>query len=754
MVRDHRKIAAILAADVVDYSRLMAADEAATLAALAIRRSLFDEQVCAFDGRVFGSVGDSLMAEFRSAVNAVECALAIQDRIATENAAQPAERRMSLRIGVNLGDIIESGDTVAGDAVNVAARLQALAKPGGVLISGTVYDQVHLKLPARFIAAGSRHVKNIPEPVRTFEVLPAAAPGIAGRIGTGFARIASRRVVRAVAIGGALGIALGLGLFWRELPVPATGGNLGELLDDRAPLPNSIGVLPFVNMSGDPGDDYLGDGIADELSNRLAKIPELRVASRTSTFAFRGKDIGANEIASQLGVTYIVEGSVLRVGDRVRVNASLIEGADGSNRWSNSYESAPGDFFAIEQDLVRKVITALELVLGTRAGAAAGTERQGSVAANDFFLQGLAYLRAPKSAKSLGAAEQLFRRALAEQPDFARAQAGLCETLVERYTQERQPSHVTDAEVACDSAEALDRTAQEVHVAVGRLRLATGKSAEAELAFRDALALVPQSSDVLIGLGEALEAGGKFDEAETTYQRAIAAQPRYAAANIAYGNFLFSRGKPADAIRPYEQATLFAPDSPHAFNNLGGAYLYLGEFDKAADAFTRSLELDPRRGSYSNLGTVQYYRGKYGEAAGWFRKAVELTPADNRLWGNLADAVYFESNSQAAEPSYRKALELADAELAINPKLAVNQALAAYYLTRLGDTTRAKERIAIALAEGESDNSVHFYAAVAELGLGNRTQALAHARRARELGYPDVLMRADPLLGEIRAKIQ
>src|SRR5918993_3063110 len=199
MARDSRKIAAILAADVVDYSRLMGADEAGTLAALAIRRAIFDTGVREFDGRVFGSVGDSLMAEFASAVNAVECAEAIQGAIADENAAMPAGARMRLRIGINLGDVIQGPDGVAGDAVNVAARLQALAKPGGVLISGTVYDQVHLKVPARYADAGTRRVKNIEEPVRTFEVLP-APQGAAARIGAAFAHFSARRPVRIAAI--------------------------------------------------------------------------------------------------------------------------------------------------------------------------------------------------------------------------------------------------------------------------------------------------------------------------------------------------------------------------------------------------------------------------------------------------------------------------------------------------------------------------------------------------------------------------
>ena len=187
MVKDSRKIAAILAADVVEYSRLMGADEPGTLAALKIRRAVFDELVKEFDGREFGSVGDSLMAEFPSAVNAVLCAQAIQQRTEEENASLPAARRMHLRIGVNLGDVIEENGSAFGDAVNVAARLQSLAKPGGLLISRSVYDQVHLKVQARFIDAGTRQVKNIEEPVRTFEVLPAEAAGFAGRI-SGFLR--------------------------------------------------------------------------------------------------------------------------------------------------------------------------------------------------------------------------------------------------------------------------------------------------------------------------------------------------------------------------------------------------------------------------------------------------------------------------------------------------------------------------------------------------------------------------------------
>ena len=755
MVKDSRRIAAILAADVVDYSRLTASDEAGALAALKVRRALFDALVAEFGGHVFGSVGDSLMAEFPSAVNAVLCAFDIQASTEKENARLTASRQMRLRIGVNLGDVIEEGGSAFGDTVNVAGRLQALAKPGGIVISGPVYDQVHGKIPARFVAAGLRQVKNIREPVNTYEVIPGSPAGIRGSIAEAFGSAASRRVRRAVFVVAALAITLALGLFWREVPVSMTGERLGDLLDSEGgdSGPKSIAVLPFVNMSGDPGNDYLGEGLAEELSNRLARIPGLRVAARTSTFAFKGKDIGVREIAEQLGVSYVLEGSVRRESGRIRVNAALVERANGASRWSNTYESPAIDFFQIESDISNRVITALELVLGTRPDEPSTPRSRDNVVAYDYFLQGLAYLRQPKSERTLEAAEQLFGRALAEQPDFARAQAGLCETRVEFYAIERLPVHVTAAEEACNKAVALDSTAQEVHEAVGRLRLATGDAEEAEAAYRQALALVPQSPDVLIGLASALAAGGKSTEAEATYQRAIAAQPRYAIAHLQLGNFLFTQGRALDAVPAYERATILAPDNPNAFNNLGSAYLHLGQFDKAAAAFSRSLGIEPRRAGYSNTGTVQYYLGHHREAVAMFRKAIELAPADHRLWGNLADALRFDAQPAAATDAYRHALELAEGELAINPRHAVNQAQAAYYAIRLGDKQRARRGIDAALAEGEASNYVHYYVALAELGLGERDKAVAHARRARELGYPETLLQAAPELGEIRSII-
>ena len=516
--------------------------------------------------------------------------------------------------------------------------------------------------------------------------------------------------------------------------------------------PNSLAVLPFLNMTGDPANDYLGDGLADEIQHRLSRVQGLTVAARRSAFAFKGKADDVRDIADALGVAYVIEGTIRRQGERVRVIATLIDRSTGKNRWSYSYEST-GDFFAIEDDIGTKVLAELGHVLGIDPESAPSQSRVGGVAAYDLYLQGLYYLRQPRSAKSLAAAEDLFRRALAENEGFARAEAGLCQAFVERFALERDPTRVAAAEEACERARLHDPDAQEVHEAIGRLRLATGDAAVAESAFRQALAIVPGSPDALIGLASALAAVGRVEDAEQAYRQAIAAQPRYGASHTAYGKFLYSRGRNKEAIAAYEQGTILMPDNPDAFSNLGVAYFLAGDFERAGRALKHALEIEPRRGGYTNYGSLQYYRGHFAEAEALFRKALEFAPADNRLWGNLADAMRFDGKPDQARDAYRRALELADGELTVNPNHAVNQALAAYYAIQLGDRERARKGIAAALPEGDGDPYVHYYVALAELGLGDKSKAVAHVRRARELGYPEAMLKAAPELGDLRNTI-
>ena len=505
-------------------------------------------------------------------------------------------------------------------------------------------------------------------------------------------------------------------------------------------------------MTGDPAVDYLGDGLAEELIHRLSGVPQLRVAPRRSAFAYKGKDVDVRGIADALGVSYVVEGSIRRQGDVVRVNASLVDRATGTNRWSDSYASS-GDYLSIEDKIGTQVLAALERVLSIDAQAAPAPPSVGDIAAHDFYLQGLSYLRQPRSARTLDAAEELFQRSLIKEPDFARAQAGLCQARVERYLLERVPAHVALAEESCEQAQVLDATAYEVHEAVGNLRLVTGNAAEAEAAYRRALAIVPESPDALIGLAAAQADGNRPVEAEATLKRAIALQPSYAASHMEYGSLLFQQGRAQAAIESYQRATSLEPDNPSALNNLGVAYLFVGDFDRSTEALSRALSIQPRQATYSNIGTGLYYRGRFGEAARMFRKAIELAPADHRLWGNLADALLFDGNADGARHAYVRALELAEGELAVNPNHGVNQAQTAYYASRLRRGDRARQCIENALATGESDNEMHYYVGLALLGLGDRERAVLHVQRARELGRPDAFLDSAPELADIRTMI-
>ena len=623
--RDSRIIAAILAADVVDYSRLMGVDEAGTLAALATRRTIFDTFVREFDGRVFGSVGDSLMAQFASAVHAVQCAQAIQGAFANENAAVPAATQMRLRIAVNLGDVMENEDGVAGDAVNIAARLQALAKPGGILISGTVYDQVHLKVPARYADAGKRRVKNIAETVRTFEVLP--APESAGdRARVAFERFTSRRGVRTAALAAAFATVAAVALFWREIPLPLGGRSLGEVLAPAHVAANTIAVLPFINMTGDPSVDYLGDGIAEELQHRLSRVAGLRVAARRSAFAFKGKDVDVRSIADALDVSYVVEGSIRRQGNLVRVNAALVDRATGANRWSNSYASS-GDYLSIENKIGTQVLVALERVLGVDAKDVPAPARDGDIAAYDLLPPG-AFVSAQAEEHAHARCGGAAVPAIARGGSGFRPRPGwtLRDSSRALFCSSACPAHVAAAEAACALAQSLDATAYEVHEAVGSLRLVTGEAAEAEAAYRRALAIVPESPDALIGLAAALAEGGDAEQAERTLESAIAVQPRYAASHVAYGSFLFRQGRTRDAIAPCAaRHRCSTPDNP-AHSTIWARVPVHAAISTGCRCILAFACLEPTRAELLEYRHgVSITTAGISDAAEMFRKATELS---------------------------------------------------------------------------------------------------------------------------------
>src|SRR5436309_8486126 len=373
-----RKLVAILSADVQGYSRLMGEDEVGTLRRLTAYREVTDALIQHHRGRIVGTAGDSILAEFASAVEAVQCAAAIQQALKTKNTDLPAERRMEFRIGINVGDVIVEGPQIYGDGVNIAARLEALAEGGGICLSGTVYDQIENKLALGYEYLGEQTVKNIAKPVRVYRVRDAAASAPAQ---------ASRKETA-----------------------------------PRLPLPDkpSILVLPFVNMSNDPEQEYFSDGITEDITTDLSKISNLFVISRNSAFTYKGKAVKVRDISREMGVRYVLEGSVRKAGERVRISAQLIDATTDHHLWAERYDRPLTDIFAVQDEIVQKMVTTLKLQLSVREQGLLVRRAQENLEAYEAFLRGLTYFyRLTKEGNAQ--ARQLFEQAVALDPAYAEA---------------------------------------------------------------------------------------------------------------------------------------------------------------------------------------------------------------------------------------------------------------------------------------------------------------------------------------------
>ena len=384
---DKRKLVAILSADVVGYSRMMGADESGTLAALKTHRNeLVDPKIAEHNGRIVKLMGDGLLAEFASAVDAVRCAVAIQRAMAERNTEVPEDRRFLFRVGVNVGDVIIEGDDIYGDGVNVAARLQEIAEPGEIHISRTARDHVRDKLDIPLEDLGERAVKNIARPVRVFRVVTDGASGRAPQRRRPPPGGQQRRAMLvAAAISAAILLAvLGWQRPWSPELQPASVARMAFPLPDKP----SIAVLPFANLSGDPEQEYFADGITEDIITALSRFAGIFVISRNSVYTYKGKPAKVQRVSEELGVRYVLEGTVQRAGDRVRVHAQLIDATKGHHLWAERIDSAESDVFALQDEVTQKIVAALAVEV--TAAEAERVKRKDTVkfTAYDYVLRG------------------------------------------------------------------------------------------------------------------------------------------------------------------------------------------------------------------------------------------------------------------------------------------------------------------------------------------------------------------------------
>jgi len=421
-----RRLAAILSADAVGYSRLMQENEEATIRTIKIFRLAIKVLVEDYRGHVVDFPGDNILAEFSSVVDAVNCAVEIQRELAERNAVLPENRRMQFRIGVNLGDVVEDGDRIYGDGINIAARMESLAKAAGICISGTVYDAVERKLGLEYEYLGKKEVKNIEKPVRVYRVL--SFPGAAAHrvvrakreVGTAWRNMFVVVVTLLV-----LGVAAVVvwNYYQRLLALPVEVASV-EKMDFPLPEKPSIAVLPFVNMSDDTEQEYFSDGITDDLITDLSKVAGLFVIARNSVFTYKKKPVKVQQVAQELGVRYVLEGSVRKAGEQVRINAQLIDATTGQHLWAERYDGPIGDVFTVQDRITGKIVTALAVKLTASERKRVTRKHTGNIAAHDAFLQGRQYY-VRRTPDDWVKAVSYFKRAVELDPNYGRAYAAL-----------------------------------------------------------------------------------------------------------------------------------------------------------------------------------------------------------------------------------------------------------------------------------------------------------------------------------------
>jgi adenylate cyclase len=508
--RVQRRLAAILAADVVGYSRLMAADEAGTLAALrAHRADLFDPKVAEHGGRTVKLMGDGALVEFASVVDAVECAVAIQEGTRAINAGLPDDKRIVLRVGINVGDVILEGDDIYGDGVNIAARLEGIAEPGGIAISEDAWRQVHGKVKAGFVDLGEKSLKNIARPVRIYRV-----------------EFGQEGAKQSVEPGWALS----------EQP--------------------SIAVLPFQNMSGDSEQDYFCDGLVEDIITTLSKLGGLRVIARNSTFVYKGRSVDVREAAKQLGVRYVLEGSVRKSGNRVRITAQLIDARDGAHVWAERYDRAVDDIFAIQDEITVVLATEMQVKLTEGEQARLRCTTTSNIEAWNCWVQGLSHFRQSLSREQMGQARRYWEKALALDSNSAvlNAMLGFIHCLDGRFGWwDDRDTALGKARSYADRALEIEPSNADAHTTLSILLLAERRFEEAVACARRAVELAPGSADAAELASFVLAPSGFPDEAVALSRKAMALNPNYPAVYLGtFANACHLSGRIEEAIAAFK----------------------------------------------------------------------------------------------------------------------------------------------------------------------------------------------------------
>ena len=615
-----RKLTAILSADVIGYSRLMRDDEEATVRDLAARRVLITEIIQQHNGRVVDSPGDNILAEFASVVDAVNGAIKIQAEIKKSNTGVPEDRRMEFRIGVNLGDVIEEDERIYGDGVNIAARVEGLAAGGGIAISGAVYEQVKEKLSLGYHYLGEQEVKNISEPIRVYRLL--TEPADVGKM-VGGEKPKSNKLLWAAA-GAIVLIILSLctitikNYYFRPSFEPAS---IEKMI---FPLPEkpSIAVLPFDNMSDDPKQNYFSDGITEEIITALSKVQNLFVISRNSTFTYKDQPVKVQQVAEDLGVRFVLEGSVRRDGDKVRITAQLVDAMTGKHLWADRYERKVEDIFAVQDEITKRIITELQVKLTEGEQARILAKGTDNLAAYLKFLQARELL-ANFNSENIGVIRQLSEEAIDLDPDWPNAYWTLGATYLMDVFYGLTKTPDKSIEKAYELAQkmvALDEKLGFTHHGLSVIFTLKKQLEKAIEHGRLAVELTPNSSDFKQNLARILMNAGRPQESIPLYEKAIRLNPYAPSGHYSnYGYALWMMGQYDKALAVGEEAVRRGPNDIFSHILLAATYIELDRNKDARDSASEILRIKP------NI------------TLGWLAKMLPWKNKDdvNRLLGDL-----------------------------------------------------------------------------------------------------------------------
>ena len=578
-----RKLAAILFADVVGYSRLTGEDEEGTHRRLRSALDLLSASIRSHNGVVVNTAGDAVLADFPTVSEALTCAAEVQRALDDENESLPEDRKVRFRMGVNLGEVIVDRDDIYGDGVNVAARLEGLAEPGGICISQAVHGAVGRKLALVYEDIGAQQVKNIAEPVHAYRVL--LDPGAVAPRPRRFARrsVAAGVAFAALSAGIAVVAWQGSWTLWEE-PTAV------ERPDDTP----SIAVLPFQNLSDDPGQEYFSDGITNDIITDLSRFSNLFVIASNSVFTYKGKAVNVKEVGRDLGVRFVLEGSVQKVGNRVRINAQLIDAATDRHLWAQRYDRELDDIFAVQDELTASIVAALEITLTEDEKTRVARQYTYNMEAYDLFLRGRTYLRGTK--RTHLKARELFDQAIALDPEFAAAYAEKSVTYFSNFIMPMtRDSKVL--EIAVDVAEravALDDTLPLAHARLGWAYLANRRHDEAIAAGQRAVALGPGDAEALAQLGNIMNWSGKPEEGIRLIEKAMRLNPHYPFHYLFYlGHSHYLLGNRDEAIALMKRVVTRAPNFLPVHRHLAVLYQELGRAEEARAAVAEVLRIFP-----------------------------------------------------------------------------------------------------------------------------------------------------------------